>query len=194
MGQTRKIRKPTIKEEKPPETPWWWDRFLIEGDRLFAYLTSKYDDLFTDSGSRIKHFYLRDDAVHDIGTEKIREQYNKELEQELLHWIQNEHASGRLFQKDLWRPVRDSYLLTYMYLGYRKTFQFKHYVFQLAFEADCDLDDCETCKAETNTETTDHFSLAYLGWYVEGKQTLEPYNRILLQEDQMLPEWYWNIK
>lgn len=207
MGQTRKIRKPTIKEETRERKDSTWERFIIEGDRLFAYMTSCYERLIDNDKGKIKHFYLRDDAIHDKGTQAIRDQYNKELEQELLIWIRNEHASGRLFQKDLWQPVCDSYLLTHMYLGYKKTFQFKHYVFQLVLQADCDLDDCLDCYLDdcyleecTNGCTSEecvcmnHFSLAYLGWYVEGKHALQPYNKIVLEENHMLPEWYWNLK
>jgi hypothetical protein len=168
MGQTRKIRKPLPKVEQPPVDLLWTNRFIIEGDRLFTYMTENYESLFVDK-KRIRHFYLREDFDHETTIEEIQNKYIKELEQDLLVWIQNEHASGKLFQKELWDPVRYGYVVADMYNGYKRVFQFKHYFFRLAFESECELDDCLDCQPKRVCSCTyslcncmNHFSLVYL--------------------------------
>lgn len=193
INTTRRKRKERPVEVPKKEDTEWWDRFVVEGDELFEYMTHNFETLFENT--RIKHFNIRDDKIYDLGRDEIMDNYNQELEDTTLQWIREEQKAGRLFQKDLWRPVRDSYLLTSMYLGYRKIFQFKHYVFQLAFETDCEKYPCEDCDAlEDDYYPEGHFTLSYMGWKEEGKEALQPKNRIVFLEDNFIPKWYWDLK
>ena len=52
------------------------------------------------------------------------------IQKNLIAWIQTEFKSGRLFDKSLWKPVRDAYDISDMFFGYTYFFQYKEYYFK----------------------------------------------------------------
>jgi hypothetical protein len=167
-----------------------WSRFLIEGDELFNYMLNNFENMF-DGNLKIKHFDIRDEAIYDIGSEEIMQKYDEEIQKDLIQWIKNELTEKRLFEKNNWKPFRDKYLLTYMYLGYRKLFQFKKYYLQLGLEAACV--ESETCKYCEKNENQKHFQLILYGWKDENCDKLQPDERFTIVSNNIIPDHYWNI-
>lgn len=167
--------------------PLCWDKFLVEGDILFNYMTSNFTNMF--DGNIIKHFYIRS-GNRDISeeTDKINDKYKCEIEQDLLSWIKIQYTDGLLFNKELWKPFRDEYMLTTMYYGYKKMFQYKEYYFQLAIDKICGQ--CEYCN---KGEKRIHFELALFGWKDENN-IICPDNDIIITPDNFLSGPYWEIK
>jgi hypothetical protein len=167
-----------------------WDRFLKEGEELFNYMIHNFDDMF--DGNKIKHFDIRYEYIYDEGTQEIKERYGEDIQKELIPWIKKEFESNELINSTSWKPFRDQYTLSDMYFGYRKLFQFKHYYFQLAMESECDLDDCKYCINDTNKIIfSPHFCLALYGWKDESSDILQPYNKVKIPLDNIMPESDW---
>jgi hypothetical protein len=166
-----------------------WDKFLVEGDILYNYMLNNFENMF-DGDSKIKHF----DIVCGLFAlteyiDEIKEQYNDDIQKELILWIKKELEENRLFQKDSWKPFRDPDLIIYMFFGYRKMFQYKNYYFQLSLSTDCEYnDECEYCK---NKENTRHFGLAFYGWKDINKEKLQPDNLLFVPSDNIIPESFW---
>ena len=163
-----------------------WDRFLIEGDNLYNYMISNFENMF--DGNTIKYFCIINGIYRNIkDTDKITEDYGEEIEKELVPWIKKELREGRLFNKELWKPFRNQSQLLDMYYGYRMLFNYKEYYFQLAIEDYCDFD-------ENNKRIDDRacFLLALYGWKNNNSNMLEPYNDSIIPEDNVMPERHWN--
>ncbi len=168
-----------------------WKEFLIQGDILFDYMIHNYDFMFDNES--IKHFAIWY-GIRELMTdcEDLEEECGNEIHKELVPWIRTEAEESRLFDKANWKPFRDKDVLTTMYLGYNKMFQYKQYYFQLAIDDWCDKTlRCDYCqKGENKT----HFQLAMYGWAVEGKDKLQPQNYVNIPADNIMPELYWRIK
>ena len=168
-----KIKEVKIKEVKEDIT---WNRLKREGETLYDYLIHNYDKLF--DGDNIKHCYIRDGIYsHIANTDEIYEKYGQDIQLELLPWIQNEFNENRIFDKTLWKPFRDSYTLYHMYLGYRKLFRYKHYIFQLSMES----------------VITPHFCLALYGWKEDNSDMLQPYRDTIIPIDNIMSQEHWEI-
>lgn len=170
---------------------WKWDEFLTEGDRMFEYMIQNFNTMINTTNMYVKHFTIRYEGVHDLGTKEISKTYDDEIQKELIPWIQNEYKSGRLFTKSLWKPFRDSYTLIDMYLGYRILFIFKHYVFQLSMDEDCIPEECKYCDGN---EIHIHFELVLWGWKDTCDDYLKPYDMFHIPSDKYMPEKQWSMK
>ena len=168
-----------------------WDRFAIEGDVLFTYMTENYQDMF--DGDIIKHFSIRNEGCVDIGSDELMKEHRSEIEKELVVWIRNEIEKKTLFDNNNWRAFRDKYTLVDMYLGYKILFQFKQYFLQLAIDEY--IDDCEDCNYCLRDDINPHFQLVLCGWKVNENDTfIEPYTNFPILPDNIMPEKFWNMK
>jgi len=144
-------------------------------------------------GDLIKHFNIRNGIYHlNNEPNEIKDKYSNDLQKELIIWINKEFEANELFKSNNWKPFRDQDILTYMFFGYRKMFQFKQYYFQLTLDTNCDTyESCEYCKNKTNLI---HFKLALWGWKEDGKENLQPDNIISILSDNIMPDHYWKRK
>lgn len=172
-----------------------WNDFLIEGDALYAYMINNFDSMFNDN--TIKHFNIRDGHYWGIDdTEDIYNRDNIDIQYLLIPWIKKEFKENRLFNKTLWKPFRDQYTICDMYLGYRKLFKYKHYIFQLGIETICERYNCNFCDHSNDgkylipQKNTQHFVLALYGWKGDSDM-LEPYKDIKLSLDDIMLEEHW---
>lgn len=166
---------------------WCWDRFLKEGGVLFDWMIYNYETMF--DGDKIKHFDIRYGTYSVMDSEEeVKLLYGNEIEKALIPWINNEYQSGRLFEKTNWKPFRDQYLLTRMYFGYKYSFNFKNYYLQLALEFACGI--CEYCK---KGEPRIHFEVALYGWKEPEKENIQPDDVVPIPQDNIIPEWYWDM-
>jgi hypothetical protein len=149
-----------------------------------------------DGEDKVKHFdvgyrwcKLRDAA------DEIREKYSNQIQRELVQWIKKEFQTNELFKIENWKPYRNPYEIVFMFLGYRKLFQYKHCIFQLILLYECDGDDDTCiCKYCENEEYTPHFGVMLFGWRDIKYEKLQPENILTVFDDNMVPEWYWAIK
>ena len=169
--------------------PYYWDKFVEHGRKLFNYMINNFDSMI--DLNRIKHFDIRNEGVCDLGSDEVKEKYGKNIEQELIEWIKKEYENKQLFNNDNWKPFRDQTLFIYSYLGYKILFRYKHYIFQLVLDSDCELDDCNDCLNNINRW---HLALTLYGWTEEGNENTMPYDREPVLEDNIMPERWWNIK
>jgi len=161
-----------------------WLDLLTIGDQLFDYLYHNFHSLFDDQHN-IKHFDIHPASVTMMRyCDSICEQYVPKVHDAIIPWIREEYSSGRLTNKNLWKPFRIPYLYTSMYYGYRKLFMFDKYYFQLTLVSDGDTVD------GTDTQWI-CFEVALYGWKDEGVDTLQPLNKVSVLEDMMMPEYDW---
>ena len=168
-----------------------WDKFIIEGESLFSYMTHNYENMI-DGYVKIKHFDI-EDGVFGLGeyTDEIKETYYDTIHKEAILWIQREWKEGTLFQSTNWRPFCVPDILLYMFLGYKKMFRYKQFYFQVTLSSSCEqCDVCEDCKTEENRI---HFGLAFYGWKDETNDSLQPYNIFAVADDALIPESFWSI-
>jgi hypothetical protein len=192
-NKTRKIRKyvePVVAPVRVEHDPPFWNKFMAEGDKIHTYMTAHYDTMIRDD--HIPHFIIRRGGYNICDEqEKIKETYGADIERELIPWIRKEHASGRLLNKELWRPFRDWVWHVEMYWGYKHMFRYGRYYFQLSAE-----DGCEEGCMECQDDDVDcvHFTLALYGWLEDGSDKLQPDNRYVVGDDLVLPDGYWKNK
>jgi hypothetical protein len=177
---------------KDKELPWHWKEFLKEGDMLFEYMTTNFESMF--DGDKIKHFNIVD-GISGSGNAAIDvDQYMKahidDIQKELVVWIKKEYEEGRLFQKELWKPFRDCYVMTSMFLGYKRMFRYRNSYTQISLISSCEFyGDCEHCIKDYDTRS---FSLLVYGWNDEFCTTLRPYDvPIPDSETMIMPECIW---
>ena len=172
-----------------------WRVAAEECDKLFEDFLPHYKNML-DGEDKIKHFSMGGGwwSLRDH-VDKIREEIKDDIQRELVPWIKNEFQKNYLINIENWRPFRDFYLIVDVYLGYKKLFQYKHYVFQLIllYECDGDSDTC-ICKYCENGEYTPHFGVILFGWRDINYEKLQPENILTVLDDNMVPEWYWAIK
>jgi len=174
----------------PDEEPCW-DRFLIEGDESFDFMRHNFESMF-DGESRIKQFEIRYDvSCKGYTTDEIYKEHGKDIEQELISWIRAEYESNRLFDKEKWKPFRDYYLFTHMYLGYRNIFQYKQYIFQLAVDWYCTTDGCVYCK--DSCEALLGFQLALCG-IKDDNDIVSGFGPDVKVRNNIMPDCWWGRK
>lgn len=170
---------------------WCWDGFVKEGEILFEYM--QYHFTYMIDGEKIKHFDIQyttwstiDYYIH------VREKYRNIIQSDLISWIVEEFKSKRLINNTNWKPFRDSYTVTDMYLGYNKLFLYNGYYFQLTITSDIweDIEDCFYC---SNNENLIHFELALYGW-IEDSDVVQPNRPSSVLLDCMIPLSDWNRK
>ena len=167
---------------------WSRSRFVKEGDILFSYMIHNFVEMI-DGDSKIKHFDINSGVfVLSEYIDDIKEKYSNDIQCKLITWIKSELYDKGLFHKENWRPFRDQDLLLYMFLGYKKLFQYKQYLFQLSLETNCECDTCEYCEKEVNRI---HFSIALYGWKDECSTQLKPINLFTISKDMIIPESFW---
>ncbi len=166
-----------------------WDEFLEEGDTLYTYMIHNFDDMF--DGDTIKHFDIIDEYYGNINYgELVYNEYDIDIQKDLIPWIRKEFEEGKLIDKNLWKPFRD-YNLVDAYYGYRNLFIFKHYYCQLAMESYCEIDRCKYCKNKDDIQP--HFCLSIYGWKEDKYDKLKPWD-IIIPIDNIIPEKYWIIQ
>ena len=169
-----------------------WDRLVLEGETLYDYMIHNYDKMF-DGERTIKHFGISKDSFElDDCVDEIKEKHHTDIQNKLIPWIKKEIEDNNLFQNKNWNTFRDLHSVLHMFLGYRKMFQYKQYVFQLSLDNDCGYDyGDDICKYCSNEEDSARFFLVLFGWKDEKYQNLQPDNRFSISEDNLMPESYW---
>jgi hypothetical protein len=171
---------------------WELDIFGKDGEALFDYMIRNFYTMF-DGDNKIKHFDVYS-GVYDLRSYvlDIKTNYMDDLQQDLIPWIKQEFENKELFQPTNWRPFCDPFILTSKFLGYRKMFQYKHYIFQLSLLDWChDSYSCNDCKDDDMYNDCIHFYLAFYGWKDGIHEKLQPYNYIILSDNDKLPEQFW---
>jgi hypothetical protein len=165
-----------------------WPRFEKEGDELYEYLTTHFEDLFEPTGA-IKYFDTRYTSYHTLGVyEEVHKECGKKVHKEIIPWIHEERRSGRLFDKNNWKPFRDQDLLTSMYYGYRNLFFFHDFFyFQLIIENNYHNTINRKIKSSIDLQ------VALYGWKEKGLEYVQPYNDIVVENDT-IPERHWKQK
>ncbi len=168
-----------------------WEKFVIEGDALYDHLVNNYDTLF--DGDIIKHFEIRQQYNSLLSGKDIIDQYSiyiDDIKCKLLQWIKTERENGRLFDRNLWKPFRDTYTLNDMYNGYRYLFQYKQFYFQLIMETYCLNDDCALCDDDTLCMNMQHLALTLFTWR-DINNIFQLYNEIKILDDNVMPDSFW---
>ncbi len=148
-----------------------WKRFVEEGDILYNHMINNFNIMIR--GESITHFdivYGRYCVMDD--TDEIKDKYINDIQKELILWIHNQGKD--LFDYNNWIPFRDEYVLTTMFLGYRKMFIYQKYVFQLSLVTKC---------------KSIHFVASLYGWLENN--ILQPDDFCSLPEDNIIPEKIW---
>jgi hypothetical protein len=167
-----------------------WEPIVEEADKLFEYLLHNYDNML-DGEEKVKHFDILSGDYFLIGEAyEIKEKYCNEIQCELVPWIRAESKTRDLFKIENWRPFRDPELVTDMFLGYRKFFYFKHYIFQLTMSWHCDNDTyvCKYCKKEDYGR---HFGVALYSQRDLKYDKLEILDILPILDDIFYPELLW---
>lgn len=169
-----------------------WDRFLVEGEKLFKYMVENFESMFDVSMGR--HFLILPDVhTSESHSDEIMEMYEQDIQKELVIWIKDQEKNTQLFIEKNWKPFRDPKTFTSMNLGYNKLFQYKQYFFQLGIISD--VCDTNCCMIDDINKNIIHFVLMYYGWKEnENDKTLSPYNHIEILPGNFLSEKYWNRK
>lgn len=173
-----------------------WTKFIAEADEMFDEMIKCYDNMF-DGDLIVKHFYVRYafmEVMYDY-CERIMSEHGEAIQKELIPWIKAEHASGRLFNKDNWRPFRDEHLFTQMFIGYRRIFDYKGYLFQLSMDFGCPIcrkpELCKYCKMDENPF---HFELAFCGYADDRDPNISPAATLYTTSDGYMDQKMWYEK
>jgi hypothetical protein len=172
-----------------------WKHHLEKGEKLFSYMVENFDSMFSDD-IVIKEFCIRPGRYGlEWLLQTILTQYMEDIQKELIPWIKTELKEQRLFNFTLWKPFRDQYDIPFTYLGYRKLFEYKNYLFQLS------LDDCcgncnyflENIKCDSYDPCV-HFQLALYAITDSNDEylTAKPLGTVGI--DMMMPERWWATK
>jgi hypothetical protein len=164
-----------------------WEEFVEEGNELYNYMINNFNDMIDDKS--ILHFDVEIGTYNMIShVDDIKKKYFYDIQKEIIPWIKREGKD--LFKYDNWIPFRDPDVLTIMFLGYRKMFQFKQYIFQLTMRLVCDSGTCEDCKLVDYISTI-HFRVALYGWREENKVNIQPTDLYPLLQDNIMPDSSW---
>jgi hypothetical protein len=171
-----------------------WEELVKEGEMLFDYMISNFENMI-DGESNIKHFDIENgDYGFTCYVDEIKEKYYDDIQKNLIIWIKKEFDTNELFINNNWKPFRDPELITCMFLGYKKMFQFDKYMFQLILKTDCDNEECDCRigkKRRNITDNTIHFGLTFYGWIDDRYSTLQPYNILTMSADMSMPAKLW---
>ena len=161
---------------------------MKDGNKMYNYMVNNFNDMVNDKS--IRHFNVGYALPHVMDyADEINEKYNNDIQLELIPWIKKEFDSEALFEYTNWMPFRDRYVMTEMFLGYRKLFIYKKYIFQLSLISDCDYKDiCDNCK---NGISDIHFVASLYGWKDnKDNNKIKPYENFTI-EDNSIPDSFW---
>jgi hypothetical protein len=184
FNKTRKKRRepePVKPKRKVSDEPEDWKRHLEKGDILFKYMLENLDSMLNEETLK-KHFYIVAGLFAlDAYDDDVYEAHGNDILENLRPWIQNEFITNRLFNRELWRQFREAVGYNSSYLGYKKMFSYRGYLFQLIID---------------NTGYCTHFELALFDSddIDEFKGSKVPGCLGPLSADMMFPEDRWNIK
>ena len=166
----------------------WWNGFLEKTEILYEQMTKSFDIMLTWQVK--KNFEIVDIRWrYSDEVDEINKNYKNDIYNELEIWIKREHEVGRLFQKELWKPFRELYNMSDCVAGYKKMFRYKHYYFQLI------VDSYYFYKCRDFGENNFvFFNLALYGWKDEKFEKMQPENIAVIPDDDMMPQWYWEIQ
>ena len=168
-----------------------YERFLEEGETYFNYLLDHYDKMINEEKKILTHFTIRDGIPWITEhVEKVKNTYISDIKNKLIPWIINEHKSKDLFIKTNWKPFRDQYIMTTMFFGYKKMFNYNEYWFQLAIDWMCD----NQCICDETENMHPHFVLALYGWDDRTNEQLQPNNVFSIPVDNKIPDDYWFLE
>ena len=177
------FKEPSYKSENMPCD---WDKCIEEGNKSFEYMVHNYDKMFDKSV--IKHFNIHYTTRGMMSYYRIiRSNYREKIQPSLIEWINEE--SYTLFEYSNWKPQRDAYEYSAMYMGYNKLFKYKHYYFQLGLHYYCD--ECEYCNIETNRV---HFELYLYGWDKRDPDidNIQPIDHDVVISNLIIPDTFWD--
>ena len=167
-----------------------WPRFEKEGDELYEYLITHFEELFEPTGA-IKYFDMRYTSYLTLGYyEGVKKECGKQVHREIIPWIHEERRSGRLFDKENWKPFRDQDFLTRMYCGYRKLFVFHDFFyFQLIMER------VYHDTADRKVKASMDLRVGLYGWKEKGVDGVQPYTMaVMLGDNDMMEDRHWKQK
>jgi hypothetical protein len=166
------------------------DELVKEGETLFTYMTNNFGSMF-DGELSIKHFDIENgDYGLTCYVDEIKEKHYNDIQKNLIIWIKKEFDTNELFNNNNWKPFRDPDVITCMFLGYKKMFQYDKYMFQLILKTACDNDECN-CRKCKKKDNTIHLGLVFYGWKDERYNTLQPYNILTMSADMSMPAKLW---
>ena len=167
-----------------------WEEIEKKGDVFFNYMIHKFESMF--DGESIKEFNIRDEGVYDICSEELMKKYGSAMEKELILWIREQYASGRLFNKENWKPFRDVYTFSTIYLGYNLMFSYNDYYFYLAISEDYVKEENKYKDVDEDVKQIIHFQLVIL--YGLNDKRIKPDSRAIILPDNTVPMFYWDRK
>jgi len=166
--------------------PPTWPELLEEGERLHTHLLQHYEEMM---GERMEYFDIHYTSYataceHDY----INERYGDKIKEAIRPWIEEEHRSGRLFDRDNWKPFRDILNYMSMYYGYRHLFVYHGAVyFQLTIR------DQIVDQSDGTLGRFILFEVALYGWREEDKEDLAPSGHRVVDGNRM-PDREWMRK
>ena len=163
-----------------------WVSFEKEGEELYEYLTRHFECLFEPTGA-IKYFDMRYTfyPTYDY-YEGVKKEIGKQVHKEIIPWIHEERRTGRLFDNRNWKPFRDQDVLTSMYYGYRPLFVFHDFFyFQLVIER------IYRDTANRTIKPCIVLQVGLYGWKERGIEYIQPYDDLMIEADNMMPDRHW---
>ena len=149
----------------------YWDRFLREGEELYNYMIKNILSMIDDNN--MNHFDIKPDYSNlEVDCSIIIKEHGDDIKKELVKWIKQEYNNKTFFDDQMWSPWRDPQFESFMILGYRKLFQYKHYYFILCIDCGCDIINCQYCIDDDNDNI--HFELLLYGWDKNIYDTIRP--------------------
>ena len=118
--------------------------------------------------------------------EWVSEQYRDEIKEAIRPWILEQYTTGRLFERDQWKPFRDQCNYTRMYYGYRTLFIFREIMYLQLTIRDQAVDG-----PDGKLQWYILFEAALYGWKEEGSELLAPSRHGVLEGNRM-PEREWS--
>jgi hypothetical protein len=144
--------------------------------------------MFNKEDGSIKHFDMRYMSYGMVGYyEEVFKEHGQEIHDAILPCIHEEYRSGRLLNKEDWKPFRDQLNLTHMYYGYRKLFMYDKYYLQLTMD-----EGCFTMPDNQSLICCPYFEVALYGWKDGEKDYLAFDDEYMkMPEDMRMPEMHW---
>ena len=167
----------------PPPGRSTWPDMLEEGERLHSHLLTHYEEMMGEE--RMEHFDIHYTSyTTSCEYEYINDRYGDKIKEAIRPWIEEEYRSGRLLERDNWKPFRDQCNYTSMYYGYRPLFIFYDILyFQLTIR------DRGVDGPDGRLRWYILFEAALYGWKEEGKEALVPDRQVLVDDLMLERDW-----
>jgi hypothetical protein len=163
--------------------PPTWPELLEEGERLHTHLIQHYEEMMEERRMEYFDIYYTSYAT-SCEYEYISKRYGDKIKEAIRPWIEQEYKSGRLLERDQWKPFRNQCNYTIMYCGYRHLFVFHDILyFQLII--------CDQIVDEPDRTLGQYilFNAALYGWKEEGKEALVPDRQVLVDDRMLESDW-----